>query len=104
MEALDKKEYLNQLYDLYGSLLTDKQKLYFEHYYQEDYSLQEISDLYHVSRNAIFDHLKKVEEHLIDFEEKLNLLKHKLERHRLYQKMEENNDLSLIEYLRKLDE
>jgi predicted DNA-binding protein YlxM (UPF0122 family) len=104
METLDKKEYLNQLFDLYEPLLTDKQRLYFEHYYKEDYSLQEISELYQVSRNAFFDHLKKVEEHLIDFEKKLKLLELKNKRLELIKKIEETKDLNLVEELRKLDE
>ncbi|MDD3067974.1 MAG: DNA-binding protein [Acholeplasmataceae bacterium] len=104
METLDKKEYLNQLFDLYEPLLTDKQRLYFEHYYKEDYSLQEISELYQVSRNAIFDHLKKVEEHLSDFEKKLKLLELKNKRLELIKKIEETKDLNLVEELRKLDE
>lgn len=104
METLDKKEYLNQLFDLYEPLLTDKQRLYFEHYYKEDYSLQEISELYQVSRNAIFDHLKKVEEHLIDFEKKLKLLELKNKRLELIKKIEETKNLNLVEELRKLDE
>jgi len=104
METLDKKEYLNQLFDLYEFLLTEKQRLYFEHYYREDYSLQEISELYQVSRNAIFDHVKKVEEHLLDFEKKLKLLVLKKQRLDLINRIIETNDLSLLEELRKLDE
>lgn len=104
MEKLEKKEYLNQLYDLYGNLLTDKQKLYFEHYFQEDYSLQEIAELYQISRNAVFDHLKKVEEHLSGFEQKLNLLEKKNKRHDLMDQMEKDNHLELLNTLRKLDE
>jgi uncharacterized protein len=42
-------------------------------YYQQDYSLHEIAELYDVSRNAVFDHLKKVEDHLLNYEEKLGL-------------------------------
>lgn len=104
MEALDKKEQLNQLFDLYGSLLTEKQCLYFELYYREDYSLQEISEIYTVSRNAIFDQLKKVEEHLNSYEEKLHLLALQLKRKDLIEKAIESSDLSLLEELRKLDE
>ncbi len=103
MEVLDKKEYLNQLFDLYGILLTDRQQLMFSHYYQEDYTLQEIAELYTVSRNAVFDTLKKVEDHLVDFEEKLKLLKRKLDRQKLYDRLEETHDLSLVDALRKLD-
>ncbi|HCB66567.1 MAG: hypothetical protein A2102_01005 [Tenericutes bacterium GWF2_38_8] len=104
MESLDKKEQLNKLFDLYGSLLTEKQILYFELYYREDYSLQEISELYQVSRNAVFDHLKKVEEHLFFYEERLHLLKLQEQRLNLIDKALEDKDLSLLEQLRKLDE
>ena len=104
MEALDKKEQLNQLFDLYKALLTEKQVLYFELYYHEDYSLQEISELYLVSRNAVFDTLKKVEEHLYDYEQKLKLLKHQNLRNKLIDEAMEKNDVSLLEALRKLDE
>jgi len=104
METLDKKEYLNQLFDLYELLLTEKQRLYFEHYYKEDYSLQEISELYKVSRNSIFYYLKKVEEHLVDFEDKLKLLNLKNKRLELIEKISTSKDLTLLEVLRKLDE
>ncbi len=104
METLDKKEYLNQLFDFYESLLTEKQRLYFEYYYIEDYSLQEISELYKVSRNAIFDHLKKVEQHLLDFEKKLKLLTLKNQRLALIKKIKTSGDLTLLDALRKLDE
>ncbi len=104
MEALDKKEQLNQLFDLYHSLLTEKQKLYFELYYKEDYSLQEISELYKLSRNAVFDHLKKVEDHLINYESKLKLLDLKKQRQHLISKYLETKDIMLLTDLRKLDE
>jgi uncharacterized protein len=104
MEALDKKEQLNQLFDLYRSLLTDKQVLYFELYYKEDYSLQEISEIYQLSRNAVFDHLKKVEEHLYSYEEKLNLFKLQQERLHLIDQAINDSDLSILKALRKLDE
>ncbi|MBU1094256.1 MAG: hypothetical protein KKH01_07325 [Firmicutes bacterium] len=104
MESLEKKEQLNQLFDLYSALLTEKQVLYFEHYYHEDYSLQEIAELYQVSRNAVYDHLKKVEEHLYHYEEKLKLFELKEIRLNLIEKAIKDNDLSLLEQLRKLDE
>lgn len=104
MEALDKKEQLNQLFDLYKSLLTKKQCLYFELYYREDYSLQEISEIYTVSRNAVFDQLKKVEDYLFSYEEKLSLLALQLKRKELIDKAIETKDFKLLEALRKLDE
>jgi len=104
MEALEKKEQLNQLFDIYQSLLTEKQVKYFELYYHEDYSLQEISDIYQVSRHAVFDQLKKVEEHLLNYEEKLKLYDAQTKRQKLIEELIETKDLTLLEKLRKLDE
>jgi len=104
MEALDKKELLNRLFDMYHPLLTEKQVLYFELYYKEDYSLQEIAELYQLSRNAVFDHLKKVEEHLLDYETKLGLWKHREKRLQLIDEIIKTNHVDLLETLRKLDE
>ena len=61
------------LFDYYYSLLTDKQQTYFEEYYFNNLSLQEISELYGVSRNAISKALKEVCLKLEDYEEKLKL-------------------------------
>jgi uncharacterized protein len=104
MEALAKKEQLNMLYDLYESLLTEKQKLYFNMYYQQDYSLHEIATLQNVSRNAVFDHIKKVEEHLLNYEEKLKLNALKNERQRLIDAYLKTGDKNHLSALRKLDD
>jgi len=66
--------YLNNLYDLYGELLTEKQKKYFEEYYFNNLSYGEISEKYNISRAASFKQLKIIEEKLETFEEKLKLL------------------------------
>ena len=65
--------YYNSLYDLYGSLLTDKQKMYFEDYYFNDLSLGEMAENYDVSRNAIFKQVHIVTDKLDDYESKLKL-------------------------------
>ncbi len=65
--------YYNELYDLYGDLLTDKQKEYFENYYFNNLSLSEMAENYNVSRNAIHKQLKIVVEKLEDYEDKLQL-------------------------------
>lgn len=104
METLDKKEWLNQLFDLYHTLLTEKQVLYFKLYYHEDYSLQEISELHQVTRNAVFDHLKKAEDHLMDYEQKLGLLHHRKRRLELWDEYVKTKDAHLLDTLRKLDE
>lgn len=67
--------YYNELYDLYGELLTDKQKEYFENYYFNNFSLSEMAENYDVSRNAIHKQLKIVIEKLEDYESKMQLYK-----------------------------
>ena len=74
---MEKYVYLNELYDLYGKLLTEKQQKYFEDYYFNNLSYGEISKEYNVSRNAMYHQLKLIEERLEFFEEKLNLYRKK---------------------------
>lgn len=71
---LKEKIRLNSLYDIYGELLTEKQRTYFEYYYLSDYSLSEISELLKVSRNAVHMQLKNVVSHLEHYEKTLNML------------------------------
>ena len=72
---LVKRDYFIQLYMAYHKLLTENQKRYFEAYYYDDLSLKEISDNLEVSRNAVFDQLKKTEIILENYEENLGLVK-----------------------------
>ena len=52
------------LYDYYKELLTQKQQDYFEGYYFENESLQELSEEFQVSRNAIHKQEKETKEKL----------------------------------------
>ena len=62
---------LAQLLDLYGNLLTKKQKDVMEQYYSEDLSLSEISENLEISRQAIYDTIKRSEKLLYQYEEEL---------------------------------
>ena len=70
---MDKKIYLNNLYDYYQDLFTDKQKEYYEEYYFNDLSLSEIAENNSVSRNAVHNQIKIVEEKLEFYENILKL-------------------------------
>ena len=74
---MDKKVYLNILYDFYKELLTDKQQNYFEDYYCNDLSLSEIAENENVSRNAVHGQLKIIVERLEEFESVLKLYEKK---------------------------
>lgn len=69
--------YYNNLYDLYGDLLTEKQKQYFEDYYFNNLSFSEMAENYNVSRNAVFKQLHIVIDKLEEYENKLQLFKKK---------------------------
>ena len=71
---MDKRIRLNLLYDYYKDFFTEKQQSYFEDYYYSNYSLGEIAEANNVSRNAIHNQLKIVEEKLEEFESILNLV------------------------------
>ena len=66
--------YYSALFDYYQNLLTDVQRQYFEDYYFNNLSLQEIADSYDVSRNAISKTLKEIKEKLDYYESNLKLL------------------------------
>ena len=66
---------MNYLFDFYQSLLTSKQKSYMSLYYLDDFSLGEIAEEYDVSRQAVYDNIKRTEAMLEQYEEKLLLLK-----------------------------
>ena len=69
--------YYNDLYDLYGLLLTDKQRKYFEDYYFHNLSFSEIAENYGISRNAAFNQVHIVVQKLEEYETKLELFKKK---------------------------
>ena len=64
---------LNLLYDFYGSLLTERQRRFMELHYQQDLSLGEIAATSGVTRQAVYDTLRRAEAALEEYEEKLGL-------------------------------
>ncbi|AUM62889.1 YlxM family DNA-binding protein [Spiroplasma monobiae] len=72
-QDIQKTADLAELYDYYKNLLTEKQSQYFELYFFEDLTLQEIAEEFGVSRNAVYDSVNKTSISLMDLEDKLNL-------------------------------
>lgn len=81
---LEKTTRMNYLYDFYNSLLTPKQQSYMSLYYLEDYSLGEIAEEYDISRQAVYDNIKRTETMLEEYEEKLGLFQKFQERSKLF--------------------
>lgn len=86
MLHLDKVTRIALLYDFYGPLLTGKQQSFLELYYEQDLSLGEIAEESGVSRQAVYDLLKRTEHILEGYEAKLGLVvKHQTEQQKLAQ-------------------
>ncbi len=73
--ALEKINQMNALLSFYDSLLTKKQSTYMNLYYRDDLSLGEIAELYEVSRQAVYDAIKRAEDTLLTYEDDLHLMK-----------------------------
>ncbi len=76
MLKLDKVLRVNKLFSFYGPLLTDRQQEFVELYYYHDLSLGEIAEQQEISRQAVYDNLKRSESALEEYEQKLGLVKH----------------------------
>ena len=68
-----KKLELSMLCDIYGSLLSEKQRDALELYCNEDYSLSEVAEHTGISRQGVRDQIKHAESQLVTYEEKLGL-------------------------------
>ena len=66
--------YRTMLFDFFGELLTDKQREYFHLHYNEDMSLAEIAESEGISRQGVWDIIRRGEESLRRFEEKTGLV------------------------------
>ncbi|HZJ76154.1 MAG TPA: putative DNA-binding protein, partial [Oscillospiraceae bacterium] len=71
---LKKTVEISVLYDFYNRLLTEKQRNIVDLYYNQDLSLGEIADEFDVSRQAVYDMLKRTEGLLYRYEKKLNFI------------------------------
>ena len=73
-EVLQKTNRINLLFDFYQQLLTEKQQMFLKHYFHDDYSLGEIASEFQISRQAVYEHIKRAESVLEEYEAKLRLL------------------------------
>lgn len=78
------------LIDFYGKLLTNKQYQNLVDYYFHDFSLSEIAEDNNVSKNAIYDSIKKSEIELKKYESSLGFIKNYLKRLEIYNNIKDN--------------
>ena len=72
---------MTMLYDFYGELLTERQKEFFDLYYNEDLSLSEIAENSGISRQGVRDVIVRAEAILTELEDKTGIIKrfHKMQ-------------------------
>ena len=71
---MEKKVEISILLEIYGNLLTEKQKEYMNYYYNEDLSLSEIAENDGITRQAVMRILQKSSKKLEEYEQKLQIM------------------------------
>ncbi|HDK3817638.1 TPA: putative DNA-binding protein [Staphylococcus aureus] len=97
---------MNYLFDFYQSLLTNKQRNYLELFYLEDYSLSEIADTFNVSRQAVYDNIRRTGDLVEDYEKKLELYQKFEQRREIYDEMKQylSNPEQIQRYIQQLED
>ncbi|MBP5426930.1 MAG: hypothetical protein J6Y29_03430 [Clostridiales bacterium] len=92
---MDDRLKISLLLEFYGNLLTKKQCEMLSLHYNMDYSLAEIADEYHITRQGAFDNIRRGRQSLLELEDKLKLCG----------KFENNIKAAkrVLEYLEKID-
>ena len=76
-----------ELLDIYGKLLTKKQRECLELYYDENLTLAEIAEHFNISRQAVHDAMRHGEEQLYTYEKELNIVTKRKERQNNVEKL-----------------
>lgn len=71
----DSRMMQTMLFDFYGELLTDKQRECYDLHYNEDLSLAEIAEQSGISRQGVWDNIRRAEAALQDIENKTGLIR-----------------------------
>lgn len=74
-DALAKTNRINMLFDFYEKLLTEKQQTFLKYYFHDDYTLGEIAAEFDITRQAVYEHVKRAGAVLESYESKLGLLR-----------------------------
>ncbi|SEN30501.1 YlxM family DNA-binding protein [Paenibacillus sp. OV219] len=74
-DALAKTNRINMLFDFYEKLLTEKQQTFLKYYFHDDYTLGEIAAEFDITRQAVYEHVKRAGTVLESYESKLGLMR-----------------------------
>lgn len=85
--SLEKIVQKGELLDIYGKLLTKRQRECLELYYDENLTLAEIAEHFNISRQAVHDAMRHGEEQLYTYEKELNIVTKRKERQNNVEKL-----------------
>lgn len=85
--SLEKIVQKSELLDIYGKLLTKRQRECLELYYDENLTLAEIAEHFNISRQAVHDAMRHGEEQLYTYEKELNIVTKRKERQNNIEKL-----------------
>lgn len=100
------------LFDFYGEMLTERQKEFYDLYYNEDLSLTEIAENYNMSRQGVRDAIVRAEATLEELEEKTGIIRRFQERAAQLKELSDvakaaravNSDPTVEDYLRRIQD
>lgn len=75
VSAMEKILEQTLLYDFYGELLTEHQRQIYEDVVFGDFSLSEVAEAHHTSRQSVHDLIRRCSRSLQEYEDKLGLVK-----------------------------
>jgi len=85
------------LFDFYGELLTEKQREYYDLHHNEDLSLSEIAEQNGLTRQGVWDIVRRAEHTLLETEERTGLLARFLEMQKTLARLERDaNELRAL--------
>ena len=79
----------SMLLDFYGELLTEKQRECYDLHYNEDLSLSEIAEQSGISRQGVWDNIRRAEASLRQIEEKTGLIRRFTQNRRAQEQLRE---------------
>jgi uncharacterized protein len=93
---MEKFTKISLLLDIYGNLIKGRRKEVLNLYYNEDYSLTEIAEIFNITKQGVRDFLLKGEKELLEYENSLNILENKFEFDDVLNNLLESEDLEQI--------
>lgn len=93
---MEKFTKISLLLDIYGNLIKGRRKEVLNLYYNEDYSLTEIAEIFNITKQGVRDFLLKGEKELLEYENSLNILENKFEMDDILNNLLESENLGQI--------